>query len=551
MKRRRDSRTKNPTWTPYIFLAPLPLVLYFVYSTWVLPISPFYANYDPEFQYMLNSLEVFKGSEYYYADHPGAPVEVLGTLIYSALYSVQGLSLDRFVGFHLDHPGAFLGLAHGLMLLLSCVTLVGLVAFGARGRGSAAGVLGALVPFLYFVTHPLAFDALVLWSHNSFSFALGTLLLVLLYGLLPQASGASSIPTRRLAALGLAVGVFATFTIYLAAWIVAFVVIVVTWSALNRLRLQQAMGWLAILLVSSGAGLALGVFPLLHRLPYFMDWIAAVLTHSHPYLLTAADQPVMTQWAQSLTRLVGQLPMLFLVYLALAAIAVGTMISRRGHWRSDPASFSMLIGLLTASSVLLIAILDHAKPEFMLAVAALLPVLALVLVHLHLAYLTSHKALRVGLAICMVVGLVGSLASALIRHRDKSRGIAQAIHMTDALERVYANTQGRGMQSLVVVWTYGTYSPCFSLWFGNDSTDNAFRREIGRLCPRQLAYDYFAEMVIPRQGAMPLATRSWDIVFGCSEAFDKPELAALPGRQTFPELPLACGPLSVAYRQPQ
>src|SRR4030042_5852908 len=123
-------------------LASLPLIVYFVYATWLEPISPFYANYDPEFQYMLNSLEVVRGRPYYYADQPGSPLEMLGTVLYALTFPFPRMDINAFIRFHLVHPRVFLTAAHGLLVLASAATLSFLTGAGLSNRRSAPGVFG-------------------------------------------------------------------------------------------------------------------------------------------------------------------------------------------------------------------------------------------------------------------------------------------------------------------------------------------------------------------------------------------------------------------------
>src|SRR5690349_1957924 len=48
--------------------------------------QPHYRDYDPEMAYFLNSLAPFKGAPYFYTDHPGTPVEMIGTMLLGIAY---------------------------------------------------------------------------------------------------------------------------------------------------------------------------------------------------------------------------------------------------------------------------------------------------------------------------------------------------------------------------------------------------------------------------------------------------------------------------------
>ena len=531
-----------------VAVAILPLVVYFAYATWLQPISPFYANYDPEFQYMLNSLEAFKGRPYYYADHPGSPLEALGTVLYAATIPFLRVDADAFIRFHLIHPRLFLTAAHGLLVLASAASMACLINLTSSGRRGAASAFGAALGLMYFAVHPMAFDSLMIWSHNSFSFALGTLLIALLYRLLSGVSPGHAIPWRPLAWLSLGAGLLASITIYLAAWAAGYLVIVAIWCVIGNTPRHQA--WRSVLVIVAGSilGFVLGVLPVMHRLSGFADWIAALLTHESPYLLGAPDQPLIGRWINNLTELMGQLPLLFVTALVLAAMAVIAFARWRKSLREEPASWSVVLGLTFQCLLLTAFIIDHPKPDYMLAVAAVQPVLVLATVDLYRRSPAASRLVKNAFTLLILIGVVLALTASMGRHTNKARLIARVEKQTTSLQEEYAGLQGRAPQSLVVVWTYGTYSPCFSWWFGNDSTDNAFRREIGKLCPRQLALDIFGQMVIPRQGARPLDQTGWDMIIGCGDAFKIPVLRDLPFVESFPELRLSCGDLTVAYR---
>lgn len=531
-----------------IALTVLPLVVYFTYATWLRPISPFYANYDPEFQYMLNSLETFKGRPYYYADHPGSPLEVAGTAFYALTFPFLRMDTDGFIRYHLMHPRAFLTIAHGFLLLVNAAGLLSLLRMVFSARRVGSHVLGAGIALMYFAIHPMAFGSLMLWSHNSFSFALGVPLLVTLYRLLLGAPAKTAVPWRSLAVLSIAAGFLASITIYLAAWICGCVIVVAVWSALSGISPRRGLLLLVSVVLGGAAGFLLGVLPVLNRMQGFLDWIVALLSHQSPYLLRAQSSPLPAQWVANLIYLMQQLPVLFIVMPILAIAAVIAFWRWHRRWRADPASWAVMLGSLSICLLLMVFIMDHPKSDFMLAVAAVQPVLALALLNIYSAQAIEHHVWRQAAAWLIVGAAAVALLSSVLQHERKAALITSVEQQTALLQDTYAREQGRDQQGLVVVWTYGTYSPCFSWWFGNDSADNAFRKEIGRLCPRQLALDLWSGMVIPRQGARSLEQASWDMIIGCADAFKIPALSNLPFVKSYPELPLACGNLTVAYQ---
>ena len=103
-----------------------------LYVNWKEPASFYTIKYDPEFPYFMNSLAVFKGKPYTYIEHPGIPVELLGTGLLALTYPfIQGTS-DTFVMYHLSRPELF------LTLMRAFLSLFGLICVFLLSRKSAA-----------------------------------------------------------------------------------------------------------------------------------------------------------------------------------------------------------------------------------------------------------------------------------------------------------------------------------------------------------------------------------------------------------------------------
>src|SRR5215211_3217894 len=72
--------------------------------------QPYYRDYDPEMAYFMNSLAPFKGAPYFYTDHPGTPVEILGTMLLGAAYAFCN-NRANFISDYLENPASFLNVA--------------------------------------------------------------------------------------------------------------------------------------------------------------------------------------------------------------------------------------------------------------------------------------------------------------------------------------------------------------------------------------------------------------------------------------------------------
>ena len=134
--------------------------------------QPYYRDYDPQMAYFMNSLAPFKGASFFYTDHPGTPVEIIGTMLLGITYAFF-TNHANFIGYHLENPELFLNLAHGFITLLSVLCAIYFF-LTVLNTWQKPNVYLALSPALIFYgLHPYSFKTLTVWSHTSFNFPLG------------------------------------------------------------------------------------------------------------------------------------------------------------------------------------------------------------------------------------------------------------------------------------------------------------------------------------------------------------------------------------------
>ncbi len=522
-------------------LSLLPLLAYFAYCTWAKPVSAYLANYDPEFPYLMNSLGVFNGKPYAYVDHPGTPVEMIGTAIYALTYPVLGLSPEQFIFYQLQNAGLFLTLAHGFLLAASAACVWYVAGIGRRD----AVLLPTALAVLYFVIHPLAYRSLTVWSHNSFAFAFGTLYLAVLFNALHRAAGRVS--RLQLVAFGLGAGLLASITIYLAAWVVGAIAIVMIATRLRGSTVLKMLESGVNIAAGSVLGFGLGVLPVLGRMPYFFNWIDSLLTHRDTYLLGATNRPPLERLLANLLGMFREGPQLFIALGGLIVLAAVAFVVRRRRLSQTPEAWAFIFG--TSLMILLLTgfIADHPSIEYLLSGAAVAPLLAIALIEVSEAVdWIGPRGERV-IALVILAGLVLALVPAFRVQQAKVSQIDQITAQSSSSIASYAQATGRQPSDLMVLWLYRSYSPCFSLWFGNESTAKAFGRELRQVCYRQFELNIFGQNVVSGPGARPLDDFKWDMIIGCAGGFQIPLLVHLPNVETFPDLRLDCGPLTIAY----
>ena len=83
----------------YILIAS-PLIIYWLYWTFN---TSYWFNADPAAVYFLDSLSIFAGKSYTYVDHPGTPLQLIGSFLLALTYPFLDSS-EAFISFHLARP---------------------------------------------------------------------------------------------------------------------------------------------------------------------------------------------------------------------------------------------------------------------------------------------------------------------------------------------------------------------------------------------------------------------------------------------------------------
>ena len=101
-------------------LIMIPILTYWVY--WTLNPS-YWFNADPAVFYFIDSLSIFVGKLYVYVDHPGTPVQLIGSFLLSLTYPFFG-SREAFINFFITRPEAFFLMAHTFLLMMNVFTAI-------------------------------------------------------------------------------------------------------------------------------------------------------------------------------------------------------------------------------------------------------------------------------------------------------------------------------------------------------------------------------------------------------------------------------------------
>jgi hypothetical protein len=469
---------------------------YWIYSQLVNPL-PVFIHYDPEYPYLLNALSPFQDGELYRRmGHPGTFMQLLGSsfhvLIDAVKFSTAGKELNLFI----TRPEYYLGLARFFLLAITVFAVLRLAAITVPLRDRADIFAALSVPLMYIVSHHGSLQYTTIWSPNSFNFAFGTLILAVL---LVRIRREEEISTGEIKSIALAAGVVSTFQIYLLSWGVGISIAVFLDDLIREGKLLSALRRGALAAGAYLVGYFLGTLVIVSSYGGFLDWILRITIHQGIYGTGPSGILTGQLLLANLKNLVTTTPELFLILITLVVGAAVLLLRLRKSIKEQAGIWALILGLLIQITVQLLMIFKHPFERYLLSVAAVLPILFAALVSL-MAKLPRVKAyLYPALFSLLTLGLVFTLAGGISSHNAELHQYqAYQIEVDDFLDRTAAAwNMDRG--DLKLYWTYGSFSPCFSLWFGNEYAKSRFSDQISEYCDPQNSYaiDIWSRTILP------------------------------------------------------
>jgi len=489
----------------------LALAVYFAYIQWTNP-APFYTiKYDPEMPYFLNSLALFKGTAYAYVDHPGTPLEVIGSFLLAITRPLTRSLSEFFIPYHVANPKIFLTLAHGFLVGGSIVTLIyaGMKSikhssvFGAFAAAGVAASYFAIFP-------PTTFDFLGFWTHNGFNFPFGTLLLLVL---LVRLREDRSLSYSEALLFGIFSGLLGAVQLYFFAWAIGVILSLIFFTVLRR------DGWRHILVIplASCVGVALGFFiafePVMHRFREFYIWVRRLIFHQGVYGKGSKGVTSLGQMIDNLRWLWNQSAAVFIATGVILLLLLIAIVLRKQSRQVKPGWWALTIGLLAQLIVLWGVIGKHPGEAYLLSIAAVLPILLALSLEVFLDRGYGAQKLAGSIGLIAILGFFLGWAVAL---QDHSRIVSEVIRTDEVIAQElekYANDSGKSVEDMTILWGYGVPSKCYALRFGNVYTENgALTGEINELCPNEWMYDVWGGYVELPNAYEPISENyDWDV----------------------------------------
>lgn len=384
-------------------LPTIPLIFYWLY--WALHPGYWFST-DPAAWYFLDSLAPFAGKAYTYVDHPGTPVHLIGSFLLGLTLPFFG-SPQKLIVYFIAEPETFFVMANGFLLAMNLLTAFLFYRIAAKTLRKDKLLAGIALSLMYFAIHPQGFSSLVYWSHNSFNFIFGTLWLLWLW----REAQTGQLSRQKGFLLGLSAGALVTTQLYLLPWLAGGAATAFFLALFREKSLRSAL--LDGLVFGAGeiSGIALLLVPAYQALPHLLDWFTRLAGSQGVYGTGEAGFYSLQLIPLSLGFWSENAPVLITaLVLSLSLTIVSLWKARRDNLPLSPADLALTLGL-TFQTLLLVLVLSKFfyRLRYLLALAALLPILALLALKL-----AEQASLRIDwLKRLALAGLLLSMAAFL------------------------------------------------------------------------------------------------------------------------------------------
>jgi hypothetical protein len=512
----------------YLLIAS-PLIIYWLY--WQLNTS-YWFNADPAAVYFLDSLSIFTGRSYAYVDHPGTPIQLIGSFFLALTYPFLG-GQESFIDFHLARPGAFFLMTNMFLLAVNILSAFVFYKTATSTLKQDRILGGTAIALAYFALHPYSFPSLTLWSHNSLNFPFGTLWLIWLFVELRKDQ---EIPRSKLMLLGLAAGILSMAQMYFTAWLVSGAFTVFLFSLRLNQSLRQAFASGLYLFAGGVTGILAMLVPIYKELPRFLGWLTRIVTHQGLYgsgeegIYSLSFIPLAIGfWWENIR------PMIIILLLTLTVLGFIAYWKNTSAQKISPGVFAMVCGLVFQIMLIMLLMTKAAlKLRYSLSLAAILPVL--ILLTLHLLETTPWRTSEAK-RIFYIIALAGVGFALIIQiNKQKQRAFVEqdaALAKTQAVTRL-AREKNVSENDIVVVYAYAVPLKCAGLlqasnWIGT------FKEEIAEVCPNQHAiWDSNIELNISEY-ATDIRDLTWDMVIWPGNGTNLPDYLYSTGAINLPE----------------
>lgn len=486
---------QRKVFTVGVILILLTICGYWLYTQILAPL-PYYVDYDPEFSYFLNSLMPFKNLELYkYMDHPGTLIQLIGSMFHVVVSSLNISDSGSPLLIHFAHPEYYLFLASIFLLVINIWAAVALTKYVIKIENWADVLGGLSIVLVYFAAHPVSLDFLAIWSPNSFNLSFGTPVLIVLFLML---NSSDEVDEKQSNALSTAAGIVATFHMYMIIWIIGIAATIFFYYQLKHDNIIGSLKKAGISFFHSIKGYLIGTLTIIYQFESIIDWIKDIIIHQDLYGTGERGITSLTKLSNNFIQMFNETVELFILSGLVIGIVTVLMCFFRKNIRGQEGNWAITFGLTIQLLVLFALVIKHPRSRYLLSVAATLPILLAAIYHIIKQQTKASYISSSILLIIIIAGFGTNIIRSVTRHQNRT-SYYQSYNMeiTNFLEN-HADAQDLTMEDLSLYWTYSTYySPCFSLWFGNDWAKGIFSNEISSVCNSNYSLNIWSGRIMP------------------------------------------------------
>ena len=355
---------------------------------------------------------------------------------------------------------------------------------------------GLSIPLIYFASHRLSVDYLAIWSPNSFNFAFGTTLLLFLFIIL---TSSEEVDKDQLYLLSTAAGLVATFQVYMITWIFSIGLTIFLYFQLKKQKIIPTLQLVGVSLLHSLRGYVIGTLVIIDQYDSFLDWLKDITIHQGVYGRGIKGFPSGSQLTTNLITSVKKIPELYIATGFLIMFLLVLLILNRRRIREQVGGWAIGLGMVIQILVLFLLVIKEPRRRYLLSIAATLPILLASIILIIQNQIRLRKYIYPIIFTFILIGFGTNIFNGIIRHQEKKIYYQSYNSEISNFLINYADSQGLKVEDLILYWTYESYSPCYSLWFGNGFAKHSFINEIIETCTSNYSLDTYSKKFYPRE----------------------------------------------------
>ena len=240
-----------------------------------------------------------------------------------------------------------------------------------------------------------------------------------------------------------------------------------------------------IVVISSTLGFILAILPNLSNVSHFYEFITGLLTHTNSYLIDSPQMPTALRMIVNFTRAYRDLPTLFIYTAVCIILTIIAFFLWHKQPSKKPGPWGITIGLILQAILLTGFFAGSLQRGIFFIYSRHYPSTDDGGIKTYKHTPVISQIINIFVIIAVAIEFVSSFHAQILYHNANVNSIASTEKQEKQIISDYAKSVNEKENAVKVIWRYGTYSPCYSLQFGNEYTGSAFNEEISLICHGQ------------------------------------------------------------------